>query len=654
MILLNPLALGLLGLAGLVILAYFLRRRAQPRRVSALFLWEEAARSALHRPVFARRPLLLLLLQLLALALIVLALAGLALPRWSPPGKLAILIDGSASMQARVPSEGKTRYELALERAEALLAQARKVTVIQAQRHPRLLAPLTEDKAKVRELLLSSQPTFQGEAPLPELLELLKGQASLSEFSRIVYLTDHPIDQHWLEGLPVEVILVGQRSSASATSTSSFSPIRNLSLLEFSVRREPEPYLGYTAFLRVHNHSDREESALFTIDAEGKVVLSEEVALPPRSTQELALTWKAEQQLSGRLTATLKLKSGLELEDDFPWDDKRYLILDNPPVRVLWLGEEDRFLRGALAAALGPELEVEAVDTYTYTSTSAHYGRDHDYDLIVANRTEVPSYLEGDLLLVNASYPPLVQVQLSEPKEVHSLQVEAPGHPLLRGVEVDNFIISRAYPARLPPGGELLLSADGLPGIYLIKEGGRALCYIGLDLRRSNIYLTVDFPILMGNLLAWLLPPQELQLEVGQPLSLAGFKGDRMVIMDPQGRPAPPTGIAELPGFYELRLTEEGPVRHLAVNLPTTELAQLGLGAAPKLKEGSLGPEWTERQEREGSRASPLLTATGALAPASASGAEAQAQAWLLWRWLTLVGLAILAVELWLWKQKER
>ncbi|GEM_PF-326283 len=650
MILLNPLALGLFGLAGLIILAYFLRRRAQPRRVSALFLWEEAARSALRRPSFARRPLLLLLLQLFALGLLVLALAGLALPGWSPPGKLAILIDGSASMQARVPPEGKSRYELALEQAETLLAQAREVTVIQAQRYPRVLIPLTEDKARARELLLASRPTFQGEAPLTELLELLKGQAPLSEFSRIAYLTDHLIDQHRWENLnlPVEVILVGQGQGR---------PIRNLGLQEFSVRREPEPRLGYSAFLRVHNHSDREESALLTIEAEGQVILSEEVTLPPRSIQELALTWPwewaAELELGRggeeRLTATLEPISGLE--DDFPWDDSRYLVLGTPPVRVLWLGEEDRFLRGALEAALGPELEVEVevVDVDMDTEDL----RQHDYDLIVANRTEVPPHLEGNLLLVNSSYPPLIQVQLSEPREVHKLVVEAPGHPLLRGVELGDFIITRAYPARLPPGGELLLSADGLPALYLIEEGGYSLCYIGLDLRRSNIYLTVDFPILMRNLLAWLLPPRELQLEVGQPFPVEGPEGARPTIMDPQGRPAPLIG--ELPGFYayELRPSGEGPVRYLAVNLPAAELAQLqpglGLGAevAPTSTPGpaeeeslKLEPEPRSASERGGSHSYSQAFPS--------PGAEPRP----LWRWLALAGLGVLAMELWLWRWK--
>jgi sterol desaturase/sphingolipid hydroxylase (fatty acid hydroxylase superfamily) len=75
MTLVNPLALYLLSLAGLVVLAYFLRRRGQLYRVSAFFLWQRAEERGARALRFARRSFWLLLLQLLALSLLVLALA---------------------------------------------------------------------------------------------------------------------------------------------------------------------------------------------------------------------------------------------------------------------------------------------------------------------------------------------------------------------------------------------------------------------------------------------------------------------------------------------------------------------------------------------------------------------------------------------------
>src|SRR4051812_23202110 len=119
---LAPAALGLLLLAIPIILFYMLRLRREELSVSSSLLWRRALldRTA-NAPWQKLRRNLLLLLQLLLLLLLVLVLARPFLStRAVAVGNLVVVIDASASMQARDEAGGKTRFERARDEASAL------------------------------------------------------------------------------------------------------------------------------------------------------------------------------------------------------------------------------------------------------------------------------------------------------------------------------------------------------------------------------------------------------------------------------------------------------------------------------------------------------------------------------------------------------
>jgi len=603
--LLNPWAVYLSFLALPVILAYFLRHRAEPFPVSALFLWEGLEGRGRRAFRLTRYSPWLLLLQLLALTMVILALAEPVYYTSGTMGKVAIIIDGSASMT--ISHGGRSRYELAVERAlEVVESAAGEVTILQAKRYPRLLFPLGRDKRRARAALRSSRPSLEGETHLEEVLNLLRGQAPPAQFQRIVYLTDHP-PREGPEGLPpsLEVILVGQEA-------------RNLGLTALSLRPEPDPTEGSSLFLRLKNYTSAEERAGLTILADGREIFSQEVLLPPQ--RERAFSLPLPSLLPERVVAVL------EVEDDFPWDDRRFFALSTfRERRVLWLGEEDRFLEGALRAA-GPGGALITIISEPSTSTS---GAEPEPDLIVANGTEIPPELElkGNILLVNSSYPPLIRLlgteELSGP-------LEASNHPLLSGVEVENILVVKANRVALPEGGETILSSsNGLPLIYAKHGEDFRLCYIGFDLRWSNLPLTVDFPILIRNLLYWLLPPEPQPGEVGRPLPLDA------AVIDPLGRSYRVGELerAPLPGFYTLSWPSPERRGYLAITLAPEEGEPVGAGEGEPGR--GRGQEHREASEigRPGRRPKPL------------------------WRYLSLGGLLILVLELlsyerawgWLW-----
>ena len=101
--LLAPLGLILGATLPIVVIFYLLKVRRRDEEVSSTFLWNDLIRDlAAHEPLQRLRWSLLLVLQLLALALITFAVARpFSEQIGQKPVQAVLLVDGSASMQAR-------------------------------------------------------------------------------------------------------------------------------------------------------------------------------------------------------------------------------------------------------------------------------------------------------------------------------------------------------------------------------------------------------------------------------------------------------------------------------------------------------------------------------------------------------------------------
>ncbi len=120
-------------------------------------------------------------------------------------------------------------------------------------------------------------------------------------------------------------------------------------------------------------------------------------------------------------------------------------------------------------------------------------------------------------------------------------------------------------PASLPPDAVVALWTGAQPALAHWEGDGGRRALITLDLARSNLPVAVDFPILLRNTLAWLLPfrPRPT-LAVGEatPLPLG------MEVLAVTG-PVEGVWIPDRPGLYELR--GENRREFVAVNVPYEE-----------------------------------------------------------------------------------
>ncbi len=118
---LSPAAFSLLLALPLLLVPYLLRPRHQRRVVPALFLYQNLSPSARRRLWGRLRLPPLFLLQFLILLLLV-AMAARPVLQYDTAGKTALVLDTSASMQARSPSGQASLFEVAKEKIQQELA----------------------------------------------------------------------------------------------------------------------------------------------------------------------------------------------------------------------------------------------------------------------------------------------------------------------------------------------------------------------------------------------------------------------------------------------------------------------------------------------------------------------------------------------------
>lgn len=552
MTILFPAALGGLGLLAAVAALYFLKKRPQPLEVSALFLWPQATSRSRSAWRWYRAPLGLLLLQLLSLALLVGGLAQPAvLSQAQSAGRIALIVDTSASMRTRL-AQG-TRLDQARQRSEALVRQAgnAEITLIEARRDGGVVVPLVSDAGQVLRALDALAPTYYGDAAGETVLQWVQSQAPLSSFDRIVWFSDRlPDDGPWRDyGVAVDVVDPGQANAA---------------ITAFSVRLQPDANLGYEGFVRVENFSGQPLEAALTLSSDGGFSIQAPIAVPAQGSANYTFP----------LTQTIpkQLRASMDVADGVDFDNERFFAFQTRQRRhVYWLGEPDRFFENALAV-------VGAVDVSSW-SPQVVLGAN---DILVVNGQPVPVEVTGgNVLLIDAGWAG--RLEAFDVRPVRRVRATDLTHPVLAGITPENLIVTTQRLAGLPEGFVTLFEADGtqqdgaLPLMGLYQAPGTRLAWWGFALSRSNLRLTVDFPILVSNLLRWLapLPIEASAVDTGDPLFLPP---QTLGLVLPNLRPVSVDGGAYLdtavPGLYHTL----NQAAAWAVNVPAGE-SQPGLGA---------------------------------------------------------------------------
>ena len=532
--LLAPLALGFVPVLAVITALYLLRLRRPETGVSSLYLWRSLLRDQEANAPWQRlHTSLLLLLQLAIAAALILALARpWAVTPVSGGRNLVLVVDTSASMGATdgAAGNGETRLGEAVRAAWArigTLPENGSATIIAATDHAEMVAPATADRTVLRRALdgLHAAPTRTDLAPA---LALAAGLADALPDPEVVIYSDgrFPDPRRGLPPLAAALHFVPVGHTGANQAVVDLRLGRTAGTLVLSAQ--------------VLNAGPDPVTRRLDVDLDGVAWAGRTLTLPPGETTAVQL--EDVPLAAGVVHARLSGADALATDDE-AWAVNRLA----EPAPVLLVSDGNRFLQNALVLLPNVTLTRSAPADYAplLTATLTVFDR-------VVPSTTLPA---GNLLFVA---PPVSTALFgvtgvltgptplldSAPATGASADpaAGASGDPLLRFADLSDLHIASAVHLERPPWGRVVLDSDAGPLIVAGEVAGRRVAILGFDLHDSDLPLQPAFPLLMRNLVGYLLPEPAGGLAAsvapGTPVSLAADLNngvDRLTVRGPDG-----------------------------------------------------------------------------------------------------------------------
>lgn len=581
---------GLLALLAIpaIVVIHMYHRRFPPLVVAGLHLWSSETRQNLAGRQRERLPITRsLLLELLAALLMSLLLSQ---PRWGGLDRtvhLVAILDSSASMQGRPVDAAEPSFRDAaiaeLERRAAGLPRGSLVTLILTGLRPTMLAGPAVPWDEARRQLANWRPAAPRHSFVPAWdlgVQLVEGNGEL------LFLTDHlprrretqtttPDEQD--SGPPgsgpdpapraaapaelgeaperMEIVSVGRRLNNAAISAARWS-------FDSTTGRG-------TVFVRVQNQSRRPADVEVRGRRQEQVVFRRRVSLPERG----AASFEAEVP-GGLGQLTIELTSG---DDGLALDNRVELI--EPSVRtvtyslLLPTGESTRLLKKVLDVLP----DVQAGD-----AQNAH--------IVFAPAGTLPAP-SARTWWAGIGPVSLVEDDVEAAKDLAGPYLLDKRHPLLEGIVLGGVVWGgvQAIPFEVTP-----LISSGKSILLSRLAATRTVGYLfNIDLERSNLGESPDWPILLTNLIELRrenLPGlQRWNYRLGEEVRFRLFEGE----VDPQAAaggelalvhdgkskaiarsPQVEISAPDEPGIYELQAGET-PIGRFAVNFFDAEESDL-------------------------------------------------------------------------------
>jgi Ca-activated chloride channel family protein len=541
-----------------IVALYFLRIRRPTRVVPALNLWPDQVRDRQANVPWQRlRFSWLLLLQLLAAAVLVAAAvqpvlsAGTSLARHS-----VVLLDVSASMQAR--DVQPTRLDEAKKEVGAIIDQLSpqdRMTLVAVGPTPRIVASVVGDRDALHRAL-DGLGASNGTADLSSALALAAGLVRPGDDARGYLFSDGivgPIRTDASSSLPFPV---------------EYHPIgvsgENIGLTSLVVRTSAQ---SRAAYLHVQNFGQQARTFSLEWRADGKLVDVRQLTLAAGVAQDLTVPVPS--------NATV-VSAHIDAGDIFSLDDTVTAVARTPSTfRVLLVTPGNVFLEQALA--LRGDLQLDVVAPADYKSSAP-------YAMSIFDRYSPPTLPNGPFISIDP--PPGSPLAGGAAIGVGRVRATDAGDPLLTNVDLNDVHIARSQDLRNDTFGRALITSLQTPLVLVRDEPFRQVLF-GFDLHESDLPLRIAFPILVQNLSEWILPPSvpSHSFHPDEPVTIVPETGATSVtVVRPDGSRRALAGGAvatfgetDLTGVYTVEQTVAGGTNRswFTVNLFSDQVSQL-------------------------------------------------------------------------------
>lgn len=453
---------GLLGLLALpaIIVLHLYQRRFPELVVAGLHLWADED----HVPTSGRRrdrlPLSAsLFLELLAALAATLGLVDLRFGDLGRAVHQIVILDDSASMSA-VGSDGQTFRERALaglEKRRQELPYRSVWTVLLTGRRPTMLAGPAIRWSEVATALERWNPAAPRHdfGPAWDLGAQLAG-----DNARLLFLTDRLPDPDAPVPAKLEIVAFGEARP-------------NLGISAAEWLRDGH---GSSLFLRLQNHHSASATTTVRGVAGEMALFQREVAVPAEGSVSLQVPLQ---------TAAAIVRVELSASDDaLPLDSRVELVRPRPRIVPVAVTVAEPVAVQKLQAGLQAIPDVELVE-----QNSAR---------LMFAQAEAGPPVAGTTWWVGVGPLPDITDAPAEPLDLTGPFVLERNHPLLQGVTLQGVLWAGVRPMTLP-ATPLITCGDHL--LFGELDGAAAPAWLlNLDLARTNLAESLDWPILLTNL----------------------------------------------------------------------------------------------------------------------------------------------------------
>lgn len=455
---------GLLGLFALPVIAFIhlYQRRYPPLLVGGLFLW--ASETQVRMPGRRRDKLPItktLILELIAALILSLVLADPRFGEWDKVAHLVAVLDHSASMQGQPDGQPTFRDSAVqeLEQRFAKLPRRSVVTLIRTGTMPvTLIRRGTLEEA--REVLKTWQPTAPQHRIDTAWEEL--GEQLIEESGSILFVTDRmPEPQKIPKNL--EVVAVGLKLDNVALDAARWS-------FDSSTGKG-------TVFVRVQNYGRNAAECVLVAVSKGSEVLRKPLTIAAEKAQAVELPVPG-----GLGTLTLSIEKSV---DGSRFDNQIQLV--EPKVRSVKVAMQ--LPKGETQSEVQRVLKITPDVSLTGIA---------DAQLVIAPAGVLPES-KPSLWWLGVGPISMAEVDRNAAKNLLGPYLIDKRHPLADGVVLGGVVWGGVQPAKYEVTP--IISAGQTPLLSQLRGTQTTAFVLNIDLEKSNIVESPDWPVLIDNLL---------------------------------------------------------------------------------------------------------------------------------------------------------
>jgi hypothetical protein len=533
----------LAAVAAAVVLLYLLKPSPRRLTVSSTLIWRRVLRERKRTPDRLRWWISLLLAALIALSL---ALA-LTRPEVAAVGgkvqQVVLVVDDSTTL-ATLSTDGKTRWEHALQRARDVVqsgAPGSRYLVADTQRL--IASPRFEEPEAALTTLARLHVVPGGEPVFPDVVRPRDREV------RSVFVTDG-------------VSAVSPPTGAETLSV--FQGTDNAGVTAFDVRAVPGDPRRYQALVEVTNGSPATRQIELLVAGAGSAPLTRTLAIAGGAA--VSETFDVSGFEGGPLRASVAMP-----DDGLALDDVAYSFLPaRKSIRVGLVTTGNPLLERSLR--LLPHVQV-------VVATPANFRSRSGVDAWVFDRYAPKEPPGAPALLFRPAKVGWLPASGGDVGET-SIAVWAHAHPLTDGLSLRDVFVAHAMALRADKGTQVIATDARRRALILASSSGSRWVEVAFALDDSNLPLQAGFPVFLSNVLNWMTrEPLALQASLGlvqvpvRAAKVIDLHGQKVATHEVPGA----TLIqADEPGFY----TAIAPDQRLRVAVNVTDAAVTAVNAS--------------------------------------------------------------------------